>query len=154
MTVIAFPPKTEGGENGWTIDERNQFEALLAARARCGEVSECAFEMTEAGDPQFFLIGPAPAYDCVLSISRVGGRYVMEDGSGRLLGETASFEETTQAASAVRLRRPATGLFARVGLAWCAFREFVEEKAEPLAAEFTEVAEVLTHVMPQVVAFA
>ena len=61
MTVIAFTPKFESEANGWTAEERNQFEALYAARAHRGEASECAVEMTETGDPQFFLLGPAPA---------------------------------------------------------------------------------------------
>jgi hypothetical protein len=154
MTVIAFQPKADGEANGWTAEERNQFEALLAARANCGEASECVIETTETGDPQFFLLGPTPACECVLSISRVSGRYVMEDGAGALLGESAIFDEVMEAASHVRLRRTRTNLVARIVAAWVAFREFVEEKTEPVAAEVAEVAEVLTHVMPQVAAFA
>jgi hypothetical protein len=153
MTVIAFQPKPESETNGWSIEERNQFEMLYATRAQCGEASEWAVEATENGDPQFFLIGPAPACECVLSISRVSDRYVMEDGDGGLIGEMASLEEVMQSASRLRLGRR-VGIFARVALAWCGFREFVEEKTEPLVAEMTEVAEVLTHVVPQVAAFA
>ncbi len=153
MTVIAFTPKFDGEANGWTAEERNQFEALYAARAHCGEASACVVEMTETGDPQFFLLGPDPAGDCVLSISRVSGRYVVEDGNGGLIGEMTSLDEVLQTVSRVRLRRP-TGLVARVVAAWYGFREFVEEKTEPVVAEVVEVAEVLTHVMPQVAAFA
>jgi hypothetical protein len=153
MTVIAFTPKFGGGANEWTAEERHQFEALYAARAHCGEASECVVGMTEAGDPQFFLLGPEPACDCVLSISRVSGRYVIEDGSGGLIGEMATLDEAMQTVSRVRLRRP-TGLVARVVAAWYGFREFVEEKTEPVVAEVVEVAEVLTHVVPQVAAFA
>jgi hypothetical protein len=154
MTVIVFPPKTEGGANGWTVEERNQLEALYAARTNCGEVSECAFETTEIGEPQFFLLGPAPRCDCVLSISRVSGRYVVEDGSGGFICDAAGLEEVMQTASALQLRRPATGLVPRIALGWYAFREFVEGRTEPLVGEITEVAEVLTHVVPQVAALA
>jgi hypothetical protein len=59
-----------------------------------------------------------------------------------------------QTASALQLRRPATGLVPRIALGWYAFREFVEERTEPLVGEITEVAEVLTHVVPQVAALA
>jgi hypothetical protein len=153
MTVIAFTPKFDGEANGWTAEERNQFEALYAARAHCGEASACVFEMTESGDPQFFLLGPEPAADCVLSISRVSGRYVIEDGNGGQIAEMTSLDEVLQTASRVRLRRQ-TGLIARVVAAWYGFREFVEEKTEPVVTEVVEVAEVLTHVVPQVAAFA
>jgi hypothetical protein len=153
MTVIAFTPKFESEANGWTVEERNQFEALYAARRHGGEASECAIEMTETGDPQFFLLGPAPKYDCVLSISRVSGRYVIEDGNGGSIGEMASLEEAMQTVSRLRLRSR-VGIIARVIAAWYAFREFVEEKTEPVVAEAVEVVEVLTHVMPQVAAIA
>ena len=36
---------------------------------------------TEHGDPQVYLIGPPPDYDCILSISRLGRLYVIEDGT-------------------------------------------------------------------------
>jgi hypothetical protein len=153
MTVIAFTPKFDGEANGWTAGERNQFEALYAARAHCGEVSACVVEMTETGDPQFFLLGPEPACECVLSISRISGRYVIEDGDGGPIGETASLDEAMQTASHVRLRRQ-TGMVVHLIAAWDGFREFVEEKTEPVVAEMVEVAEVLTHVVPQVAAFA
>ena len=153
MTVIAFPPKAEGEVNGWTLEERNQFEALYVARAKCGEASECVVETTETGDPQFFLLGPAPECEGVLSVSRVSGRYVIEDGIGGMIAETATMPEVIHTVANVRLRRR-TGLVARIVLAWYGFREFVEEKTEPVAAEMVEVAEVLTHVMPQVAAFA
>jgi len=153
MTVIVFTPKFDGEANAWTAEERNQFEALCAARAHCGEASECVVEMTETGDPQFFLLGPEPACDCVLSISRVAGRYVIEDGNGGMIGEMTSLDEVVHTASRLRLRRQ-TGIVARVIAAWYGFREFVEEKTEPVVTEIVEVAEVLTHVMPQVAAIA
>jgi hypothetical protein len=153
MTVIPFTPKFDGEANGWTAEELNQFEALYAARVHCGEASKCVFEMTDNGDPQFFLLGPEPACDCVLSISRVSGRYVIEDGNGGLIGEMTSLDEAMRAASRLRLRGHTT-MVARVVAAWYAFCEFVEEKTEPVMAEVVEVAEVLTHIMPQAAAIA
>ncbi len=43
--------------------------------------------MTEKGDAQFYLLGPLPDQACELCVSRIGGRYILEDGSGRLLFE-------------------------------------------------------------------
>ena len=152
MTVIAFTPRAEA--NDWTAEERHQLEALYAARLKCGEVSEWAVATTDAGDPQFFLLGPAPACECVLSISRVAGRYVMEDGKGGAISEASDIDEVFDVAARLRLRRARTALVARLALAWCAFREFIEERLEPVEAEVAEVAEVLSHVAPQLAAFA
>jgi hypothetical protein len=154
MTVIAFTQKSEFETNGWTLEERRQFEALHAARANCGEASDWAVATTDAGDPQFFLLGPAPACDCVLSISRIGHRYVIEDGNGGAICEALDIREVFDVASRLRLTRVRTGLVARLALAWCTFREFAEEKVEPIGAEIAEVAEVLSHVAPQIAAFA
>src|SRR5260370_35607010 len=43
--------------------------------------------ITETGDAQFYLLGPLPDQACELCVSRLGGRYILEDGSGRLLFE-------------------------------------------------------------------
>jgi hypothetical protein len=149
MTVVSFTPRMEGEPGGWTAEERHQLEALHAARAKCGEVSEGVVATTESGDPQFFLIGPAPACDCVLSISRVSGRYLIEDGNGASIAEASSLDELAHIASQVRLRRSKTTILARVALVWCALRQFVEEKMEPVVGEMAEAAEVLTHFVPQ-----
>jgi hypothetical protein len=78
---------------------------------------------------------------------------VIEDGKGGAIGEMATLEEVAETASRVPLCRR-TGIIARLVAAWYAFREFVEEKAEPVMTEMVEVAEVLTHAMPQVAAIA
>jgi hypothetical protein len=154
MTVIAFTLRDECAAGEWTHDELTRLEGLYAARARRGDVSEYAVAATDAGDPQFFLLGPAPTYECVLSVSRVSGHYVMEDGAGGAIGGMSDLSEVERVAARLRFRRARTGLFARIALAWYAFREFVEEKVEPLLGEMTEVTEVVTHVLPQVAAFA
>src|SRR6266436_1304982 len=46
--------------------------------------------MTETGDAQFYLLGPLPDQACELCVSRIGGRYILEDGSGRFLFEHQS----------------------------------------------------------------
>jgi hypothetical protein len=154
MTVIAFTPRDEFSAGGWTSEEFRRLEAIYAARAQRGDASEFAVAATEIGDPQFFLLGTAPGYECVLSISRVSGRYVVEDGNGGVIGEMAAIEEVERVAARLRFRRVRTGLAARIVFAWYAFREFVEEKVEPIVGEMAEVTEVVTHVLPQVAALA
>src|SRR6266403_5500183 len=62
--------------------------------------------MTETGDAQFYLLGPLPDQACELCLSRVGGRYILEDGSGRLLFEHQSLALVAlQAKAAVRSMR-------------------------------------------------
>ncbi len=154
MSVIAFQPRLDGEAHGWTAAEGRQLDAFFAVCNRQGEVSDRAIQVTEHGDPQFFLFGPAPDCACLLSISRVAGRYVIENGDGVLLGEAANLEELRQFASRVRLGRRATGLVTRLGLAWLTFCGFVEERTEPLLGELTELAELLSGVAPQLAAFA
>jgi hypothetical protein len=154
MSVIAFAPKFEIEAIGWSVEERRQLEALHAARASCGEASEWAVATTESGDPQFFLLGPAPACECVLSISRIGRRYVIEDGHGGAVSEASDIGEVFDVVSRMRFARARSVLVAKLALAWCALREFAEEKLEPIGVEIAEAAEVLSHVAPQVAAFA
>ena len=106
--------------------------------------------MTEHGDPQVYLMGPPPSYDCILCISRVGRHYVIEDGQGRVLLEHDSpmlFAEHAIAA----LRRRKELLLAKVAVAWHAFREAFEEKVEALTAEPMDV---LVHLAPQLAVLA
>jgi hypothetical protein len=75
---------------------------------------------------------------------------VIEDGAGRVLYEqhdTAKLAE--QAATALRRRKAA--LIARVSVAWCALREFFEEKTEAMMGEPMDI---LTHIAPQLAALA
>jgi hypothetical protein len=105
---------------------------------------------TEKGDAQFYLLGPLPDQACELCVSRIGGRYILEDGSGRLLFEHQSLPLVAQhAKAAVSSRR--WSLVARVVLLWCTIRHTIHDKVEPLLVESEEV---LIHLAPKLAAFA
>lgn len=150
MNVVTFQPRADHAPQGWQSAE---LQRLLTACAACiprGLVSGWEYGMTESGDPQLYLIGPGPEHDCILSISRLGRLYILEDGQGRVLLEHVNMALMAEQAS-VALRRNSRAVVARVVGAWCAMREFFEEKVEPVLAEPVEV---LTHIAPQLAALA
>jgi hypothetical protein len=149
MTVVKF--RRRPAEPGaWRSAELQQFVEVSSQAIAAGEASGWEVAITEQGDPQVFLIGPPPNYDCILSISRVGGVYVIEDGAGRVLFEQDNPMRLAEQATAA-LRRRKSALVARVAVAWCALREAVEEKTEAMMAEPMEL---LTHIAPQLAALA
>ena len=86
MTVLDFtPPKKLPA--GWQFAEVQKLISGSAGSLARGEASGWELGKTEAGDPQLYLLGPAPDYDCLLCVSRLGGLYVLEDGNGRILFE-------------------------------------------------------------------
>jgi hypothetical protein len=154
-TVVNFPKRREPGRggrlpDGWRSDELSEIVSACSGSVSLGEASGWEIGTTESGEPQLYLIGPQPGYDCILCISRVAGHYVIEDGSGRLLLEHDSpmllAEQTLSA-----LRRRKAALLAQVAVAWQAFREAFEEKTDALVAEPMEV---LVHLAPQFAALA
>jgi hypothetical protein len=147
-TVVQFPRSAPQAPHGWHNDEFQQIVAACSGSVSVGEASGWEIGMTEHGDPQVYLVGPPPNYDCILCISRVGRHYVIEDGQGRVLLEHDSpmlFAE--QAIAALRRRKEL--LLAKVAIAWHAFREAFEEKTEALTAEPMDV---LVHFAPQLAA--
>ena len=88
MSVVAFERKQNGGE--WSEKELSTLVAALCAAPGSGREWEAG--MTERGDAQFYLLGPLPDQVCELCVSRIGGRYILEDGSGRLLFEHRNLE--------------------------------------------------------------
>lgn len=93
---------------------------------------------------------PRPDEDCILSISRIGRVYILEDGAGHVVCEHASLERLTEQAKAF-LRETKASLVARFVLLWVAVRHTFQEKIEPV---ITEGKEFLTHLAPQLVAIA
>jgi hypothetical protein len=87
MNVVKFPPVALQATDGWQSAELQQFLAVSSGAIAAGEASGWDVGVTERGDPQVFLVGPPPDYDCILSISRLGRLYVIEDGAGRVLFE-------------------------------------------------------------------
>ena len=147
MSVVAFERKQYDGE--WSERELSvlvsAFGAAMARRSGCGwETGK-----TENGDAQFYLLGPQPEQACELCVSRIGRRYILEDGSGRLLFEHRNLELVALHAKAAV---PSTSwLMVRAITLWCAIRSAIHEKVEPLLVEGEEL---LVQFLPQLAALA
>ena len=140
-TVVNFPKRSERLPDGWRSDELSEIVSACSGSVSLGEASGWEIGTTESGEPQVYLIGPQPDYDCILCISRIGRRYVIEDGFGRvLLEQDSTLLLAEQALAALRRRKAA--LLAQVAVVWHAVREAFEDKTEALGAESMEV---LTH---------
>jgi hypothetical protein len=145
MSVVAFERKQNGGE--WSEKELSTLVAALCAAPGTGREWETG--MTERGDAQFYLLGPPPDQVCELCVSRIGGRYILEDGSGRLLFEHRNLELLALHAKAAV---PSTSwLMVRAITLWCAIRNTLHEKVEPLLVEGEEL---FVQFVPQLAAFA
>ena len=101
--------------------------------------------VTENGDAQLYLLGPDPEQACELCVSRIGGRYILEDGAGRLLFEHRSLSLVAMHARS-RLRITRWSLVARIVVVWCTIRDVIHDRIEPLLGESEEL---LVHFAPQ-----
>jgi hypothetical protein len=150
MNIVAFRRHPASRSQSWQPAEMQTITGACAAFVSQGEASGWETGATEQGDPQLYVVGPAPDHDCVLSVSRLSRLYVLEDGEGRVLFEHDSVMLLAeQMRTALRRRKGA--IIARVALAWCVVRETIEEKIEPLLAEPVEL---LAHFAPQLAALA
>ncbi|MFL6828123.1 MAG: hypothetical protein ACJ8E2_16840 [Bradyrhizobium sp.] len=145
MSVIRFERRQS--TSLWTDAELNTILAALDIAFSKGRSYETG--MTENADPQFYLLGPVPDQACELCVSRIGRRYILENGSGQLL-----FEHENLALVALHAK-PAVGsrrwpLVARAVLLWCTVRQIIHDKVEPL---LTESEELLVELAPQLAAF-
>ncbi len=148
MSVIAFERKTSAGL--WSETELNAMLAALNVAIASGDGRGWETGMTETGDAQFYLLGPLPDQACELCVSRIGGRYILEDGSGRFLFEHQSLALVAlHAKAAVRSMRG--WLVARAVLVWCTIRQVIHDKVEPLLDEGEEL---LVELVPQLAVFA
>jgi hypothetical protein len=149
MTVLEFiaPARMPAG---WQFSEVQKLLSGCAVSVAAGEVSGWEMGKTEAGDPQLYLLGPAPDYDCILCVSRLGGLYVLENGNGRILFEHRNLMLLSQQVRAAVCRKKMT-IIAKAAILWAAVRQTMEEKIEPMLAEPIELA---THLAPQIAAFA
>lgn len=147
MSVVAFERKQNSGE--WSERELSTIVVALGATIAPGTGREWEAGMTEKGDAQFYLLGPLPDQACELCISRIGGRYILEDGMGRLLFEHRNLDLVALHAKAAV---PSTSwLMVRAITLWCALRNTIHEKAEPWLAEGEEL---FVQFAPQLAAFA
>jgi len=148
--VVKFPDRAPPLPEGWQADDMQKVIAACSSAVAVGEASTWEIGVTELGDPQVYLMGSPPDYNCILCISRVGRRFVIEDGEGHVLVEQDSPRQLAeQALTALRRRKAA--LLAKVAVAWHAFREAFEEKTEALTGETMEA---LVHLAPQLAALA
>jgi hypothetical protein len=148
MSVLTFERKQDG--ELWSETELHTILTTLntALGAEHGRGWETG--MTEKGDPQFYLLGPLPDQVCQLCVSRIGGRYILEDGAGQLLFEHQSLPLVTlHAKAAVSARQ--WSLVARITLLWVTVRHTLHDKVEPLLVESEEI---FFHLAPKLAAFA
>lgn len=148
MSVVAFERTQDA--RVWSDRELNTILAALNAALAPSTGREWETGVTESGDVQFYLLGPLPEQACELCVSRVGGRYVLEDGTGRLLFEHRSLELVALHARAAVRSAPWLMVRAIIVL-WCAARNAVHERLEPVLAESEEL---IVHLAPQLAAFA
>ncbi|WP_192736799.1 hypothetical protein [Bradyrhizobium sp. OAE829] len=145
--MVAFERTQETGI--WSERELNTICAALQAALAPSTGREWETGITEKGDAQFYLLGPLPDQACELCVSRIGGRYILEDGSGRLLFEHRNLDIVALHA---RAAVPSTSwLMVKAITLWCAIRSAFHEKLEPMIAETEEL---LVQLAPQLAAFA
>lgn len=151
MTVVPFLSRSVSAAGIWHSDEMSQLLSIYAAHEAQGEAVDWDTGETENKDPQFYILGSSPDQDCVVSITRLGHDYVLENGHGAVVAEDASLSVIADKAVRMTFGARQASLLARIGILWIAAREFFEEKVEPLMAEPVEVA---THFFPQLAALA
>ena len=147
MSVVAFERKQSTGE--WSERELSTILTALNAAIAPGTGREWETGMTEKGDAQFYLLGPLPDQACELCVSRIAGRHILEDGSGRLLFEHRNLDLVVLHA---RAAVPSTSwLMVRTIMLWCAIRGVFHEKLEPMLVESEEL---FVELAPQLAVFA
>jgi hypothetical protein len=147
MSVLAF--ERNQGSDAWSEAELQTLFAALSAALALDDGRGWETSVTERGDPQFCLLGPLPDQACELCVSRIGGRYILEDGRGRLLFEHKSLALVAlHAKAAIHVTR--WPLVARALLLWCTVRHMIHDRLEPLLAESEEM---VIHLAPQLAAF-
>jgi hypothetical protein len=150
MKVIPFRRPSTAQSGDWRPAELRDVANACSIAISRGEVSGWDVGTTEAGDPQLYLLSPAPDQDCILCVSRIAGTYVLEDGQGQIISEHDSISALVEKVRAT-LRQGRAAMAARVTAIGCAMRELFEEKLEPM---LVEPAELLTHFAPQIAALA
>ena len=146
MSVVAFERKQNTGE--WSERELSTILAALSAATAPGTGREWETGTTEKGDVQFYLLGPLPDQACELCVSRIGGRYILEDGFGRLLFEHRNLDLVALHA---RAAVPSTSwLMVRVITLWIAIRSATDEKLDSMLLEGEEL---FVQFVPQLGAF-
>lgn len=148
MNVLAFKKKLSAEE--WSEAELDTLLAALNSALASEGGREWEAGQTENGDPQFYVMGSLPDQACEICVSRIGARYILEDGAGRLLFEHHSLPLVAlHAKAAVGSQR--WSLVARIVLLCCTVRHAIHDKVEPLLIEGEEI---FVHLAPKLAAFA
>ena len=148
MSVLTFQTKQDG--ELWSETELHTLLTTLNAALGSEDGHGWESGMTENRDPQFYLLGPLPDQACQLCVSRIGGRYILEDGAGQLLFEHQSLPLVALHAKAAVSSRQ-WSLVARIALLWFTVRHTVHDEVEPLLIESEEI---FLHLAPNLAAFA
>jgi hypothetical protein len=148
MTILQF--RSRAVPRGWQGAEIDTLISACGKSLEKGIAGDLQVGETEGGEPQLYVLGPAPDYECILCISRVGRRYVIEDGQGHVLYEHGSLVPLSESVRTA-LRAAAVSGVACIGILWYAVKRTLSEKAEPLMAEPLEL---LHHITPQLAAIA
>jgi hypothetical protein len=148
MSVVAFERRRTMG--AWSESELGTILAALNLALTSGDGRGWETGMTENGDAQFYLLGPLPDQACELCVSRIGGRYILEDGSGRVLFEHQSLPLVALHAKAA-VRAGPWWLVAHVTLLWCTVRQTIHDEVEPW---FAEGEELFVELAPHLAMFA
>jgi hypothetical protein len=151
MNVVPFPPRTVQGLKPWSSHELETLVSVYEAHAARGDASAWDIGATELDDPQFYVLGPAPDFEAVVAISRVGRTYVVENGTGHVIGEGESLNTLATRAKTPAGRLKTASLVARVTLGVTALRVAIEEKIQPI---LVEAEELLVRFAPQLAALA
>lgn len=138
MTVVPFPRRDVEVAGLWQRFEMQRVAEACAEPMSRGDVSGWEAGVTEAGDPQLYLLGPPPERECLVCLTRLGRLYVLEDGQGRILIEHDAIGVLAEQMRGA-LRRKKAAIVARIAVAWIAVRETFEEKVEPALAEPIEM---------------
>ena len=150
MSVIIFPVRSFLDPRSWSSQELETLVALHEEGMAHGEAFAWDVGATELNDPQFYILGRAPNLECLLTISRVGSIYVLENGRGQVLQESPSLDSIAESASrAISGRR--AGLVSRFIVGFGGARAAIEERWEPMLAESEEL---LLRVAPQLAMLA
>jgi hypothetical protein len=150
MSIVAFAPRQLRQDGTWQASELNAMQNSFAAVLASGEAGGWHTAATEVGDPQLYLLGPQPDEHCILSITRIGRVYILEDGAGHVVCEDTRLERLIEHAKTF-LRGAKGSVVARIMLVCASVRQIFEEKIEPILAESEEF---LLHVAPQLAAAA
>ncbi|MBN8919782.1 MAG: hypothetical protein J0H62_03585 [Rhizobiales bacterium] len=149
MNIVAFPARTRP-QGEWNAEELQQLIALFARQSRDSGAAVCwDIGATENGDPQFYILGPAPQFECLLCCSRLEAHYVLEDGIGGVLAEEKSLHHMLERA-AEKLSPRRNAVVARLVLLFAACRATIEQKVMPVIEESSDFAACL---VPELAAF-